>query len=77
MKQSAITKDALRQWYTLPRKVPLFLTTKEVMTRYRISSSATLWKWRRNDGFPAPIHNGRHYLKASLDKRDEKQQVAA
>ncbi|NLQ22286.1 helix-turn-helix domain-containing protein [Shewanella sp. S-1] len=56
---------------------PLFLTTKEVMTRYRISSSATLWKWRRNDGFPAPIHNGRHYLKASLDKWDEKQQVAA
>lgn len=56
---------------------PLFLTTKEVMTRYRISSSATLWKWRRNNGFPAPIHNGRHYLKASLDKWDEKQQVAA
>lgn len=56
---------------------PHFLTTKEVMTRYRISSSATLWKWRRNDGFPAPIHNGRHYLKASLDKWDEKQQVAA
>lgn len=56
---------------------PLFLTTKEVMTRYRISSSATLWKWRRNDGFPAPIHNGRHYLKASLNKWDEKQQVAA
>ncbi|MGE6647979.1 helix-turn-helix transcriptional regulator [Shewanella colwelliana] len=55
----------------------LFLTTKEVMTRYRIRSSATLWKWRRNDGFPAPIHNGRHYLKASLDKWDEKQQVAA
>ncbi|MCU7962780.1 helix-turn-helix domain-containing protein [Shewanella sp. SM20] len=52
---------------------PLFLTTKEVMTRYRISSSATLWKWRRNDA----IHNGRHYLKASLDKWDEKQQVAA
>jgi predicted DNA-binding transcriptional regulator AlpA len=54
-----------------------FLTTKEVMTRYRISSSATLWKWRRNDGFPMPVHNGRHYLKASLERWDEMQQAAA
>jgi len=38
---------------------PLFLNTKEVMVRYRIGSTATLWKWRKTLGFPNPIHNGR------------------
>lgn len=48
----------------------LFLNTKEVMVRYRISSTATLWKWRKTLGFPAPIHNGRFYNKQALEKWD-------
>ncbi|QQK59663.1 AlpA family transcriptional regulator [Shewanella sp. LC6] len=56
---------------------PLFLTTKEVLERYRIKSKVTLWKWRKEAGFPEPIHNGRHYAKDSLDKWGEQQKQAA
>ena len=59
--------------YTAIKQPVLFLTTSEVMTRYRISSSATLWKWRRKMGFPQPIHNGRFYNLAELEKWDELQ----
>jgi predicted DNA-binding transcriptional regulator AlpA len=52
---------------------PLFLNTKEVMVRYRICSTATLWKWRKNLGFPNPIHNGRFYNIQALKKWDEEQ----
>ena len=51
----------------------LFLNTKEVMVRYRISSTATLWTWRKNLGFPDPISNGRFYNKKALEMWDEKQ----
>jgi predicted DNA-binding transcriptional regulator AlpA len=50
-----------------------FLNTKEVMVRYRISSTATLWTWRKNLGFPDPISNGRFYNKKALEMWDEKQ----
>jgi hypothetical protein len=52
---------------------PLFLNTKEVMVRYRINSTATLWNWRKALGFPAPIHNGRFYNIQALNQWDEKQ----
>jgi predicted DNA-binding transcriptional regulator AlpA len=54
-------------------QAPLFLNTKEVMARYRISSTATLWKWRKNLGFPDPIHNGRFYNLSSLERWDQQQ----
>ena len=62
---------------TAMKQPVLFLTTSEVMTRYRISSSATLGKWRRNLGFPQPIHNGRFYNLAELEKWDELQVATA
>ncbi|UAL42175.1 hypothetical protein K8B83_14970 [Shewanella inventionis] len=59
--------------FTATQQEPLFLKTKEVMERYRIRSSATLWKWRKELDFPAPIHNGRFYNIQALEKWDEKQ----
>jgi hypothetical protein len=43
------------------------------MVRYRIGSTATLWKWRKTLGFPNPIHNGRFYNIQALKKWDEEQ----
>ncbi|GAB1102415.1 helix-turn-helix transcriptional regulator [Shewanella algae] len=54
----------------------LFLTTKEVMERYRLSSPTTLWNWRRKIGFPAPIHNGRFYSRKQLEAWDREQEAA-
>lgn len=35
----------------------MFLTTKDVMNRYRISRS-TLYRWEQMEEFPAPIRFG-------------------
>lgn len=51
----------------------LFLTTAEVMQRYRISSTATLWKWKKKLGFPQPVNNGRFYNIQSLENWDKQQ----
>lgn len=53
-----------------------FLTTKEVLERYKISP-ATLSRWRKNLGFPEPIINRRHYLIDAIDAWDEQQNKAA
>lgn len=60
----------------LPLDEPQFLTTQEVMDRYKIKSKATLWKWRQSLGFPKPVHNGRHYELKQLAQWDEQQRAA-
>ncbi|WP_281647939.1 hypothetical protein [Parendozoicomonas sp. Alg238-R29] len=52
-----------------------YLTVDEVKERYRIKSTATLWKWREYKGFPNPI-NGRIYSIESLDAWDKKDKCA-
>ncbi|BDM64584.1 hypothetical protein NFHSH190041_20360 [Shewanella sp. NFH-SH190041] len=52
---------------------PLFLTTEEVLQRYRIKSKVTLWNWRKKLGFPAPVHHGRFFVTAQLREWDKTQ----
>ena len=52
---------------------PTFLTTKEVLERYRLKSAVTLWNWRKKMNFPDPIHNGRFYSAAQIKKWDSVQ----
>ncbi|MCH4294195.1 helix-turn-helix domain-containing protein [Shewanella sp. 3B26] len=60
-----------------PTQQPQFLTTKEVMQRYRIASPATLWNWRKRLGFPGPVHHGRFYSLRQLEAWDLAQEQSA
>lgn len=50
-----------------------YLTTDEVLNRYRLKSKVTLWNWRKKLDFPDPIHFGRFYSAAQLEEWDKKQ----
>ncbi len=49
-----------------------FLNTKEVKARYGISSSVTLFNWRKKKGFPQPI-SGRYYPVEQIEKWEQEQ----